>query len=70
MGLGLKTGIELPESKGILPSEKRKEKQLQQNLKQYLLEERETFFQGRIFAGTMRKLDDLVEKIVNWSDKA
>ena len=68
MGLGLKTGIELPESKGILPSEKRKEKQLQQNLKQYLLEERETFFKEE-FCRNDAKLDDLVEKIVNWSDK-
>ena len=66
MGLGLNTGIELPESKGILPSEKRKEKQLQQNLKQYLLEERETFFKEE-FCRNDAKLDDLIEKIVNWS---
>ena len=68
MGLGLKTGIEIPESTGVLPSEQGKTNQLKQSLKNYLLEERETYFKGKICRNSS-KVDKLVEKIVNWADK-
>lgn len=68
MGLGLKTGIEIPESTGVLPSEQGKAKQLRQNLKNYLLEERETYFKEKICKDDV-KLNSLVKKIVNWSDR-
>lgn len=68
MGLGLKTGIEIPESTGVLPSEQGKMNQLKQSLKNYLLEERETYFKEKICRNSS-KVDKLVEKIVNWADK-
>ena len=43
-GLVRKTGIEIPESKGILPTEQRKKRQIKSSLKQYLLEERKPGF--------------------------
>ena len=68
MGLGEKTGIEIPESKGILPTEQRKKRQIKSSLKQYLLEERETWFRQE-FCQDSDKVDKLVEKIINWADK-
>ena len=68
MGLGIRTGIEIPESTGVLPSEQGKAKQLKQNLKNYLLEERENYFKEKICRDD-KKLNDLVEKIANWGDK-
>lgn len=68
MGLGKRTGIEIPESAGSLPTEKKKKAALKNSLKRYLKEERETFFEEK-FCRNETKVDSLAEKIVNWSEK-
>ena len=68
MGLGERTGIEIPESTGVLPTEQKKKTALKNTLKRYLKEERETFFEEK-FCRNETKVDSLAEKIVNWGEK-
>ena len=68
MGLGEKTGIEIPESAGVLPTEKLKNDGIKNSLTSYLMAERETYFK-KTLTDNKENLSNLIEKIVNWCDK-
>lgn len=68
LGLGEKTGIEIEESAGILPSESLKNNGIKNSLKNFLMVETETYFTDEA-----QKKPELIskniEKIANWADK-
>ena len=68
LGLGEKTGIEIAESAGTLPTETLKLQGIKTSLQNYLLAEQETYFEQEALQNrkTLRKK---IEKIVNWADK-
>ena len=68
MGLGEKSGIEIPESSGVLPTEKLKNDGIKSSLKSHLMSERETYF-IKSFIENEYKLTDLIEKITNWCNQ-
>lgn len=68
MGLGEKTGIEIPESSGVLPTEKLKNDGIKSSLKSHLMSERETYF-IKSFIEDEDKLTNLIEKITNWCNQ-
>ena len=68
LGLGRKTGIEINESAGMIPSEKVKTRSVKNSLRNYLLAESETYF----VKSTLKNREQTrknIEKIVNWTDK-
>ena len=68
MGLGEKTGVEIGESSGVLPSEKMKTEGIKEQLAAFLLAEQEIYFTEESLTDrkTFRKK---IEKIINWADK-
>lgn len=68
MGLGEKTGIEIEESAGLVPSKALKQQSVKSSLQNYLLAESETYFKKR-FLKERQLLRKNIKKIVNWSDK-
>ena len=68
MGLGKKTGIQIPESIGKLPTEKLKNNGIKNSLKNYLSAERETYFKKKYLKND-ENISKLAEKISNWGDK-
>lgn len=68
MGLGEKTGIEIEESAGLVPSKAVKQQSIKSSLQNYLLAESETYFKKR-FLKERQLLRKNIKKIVNWSDK-
>lgn len=68
MGLGEKTGVEIGESSGVLPSEKMKTEGIKEQLAAFLLAEQEIYFTEKSLTDrkTFRKK---IEKITNWADK-
>lgn len=68
LGLGSKTGIEINESAGMIPSEEAKTESVKNSLRNYLLAESETYF----VKSTLKDREQTrknIEKIVNWTDK-
>ena len=68
LGLGEKTGIEIPETAGTRPSEDLKESGLKAYLADYLLEEGETYFTKSALKDR-EEIRKNIQKIINWSDK-
>lgn len=68
LGLGEKTGIEIGESSGVLPSESLKRSGMKASLRNFLLAEEETYFKKSILKD--RKIfSKKLENIINWADK-
>lgn len=68
LGLGEKTGIEIGESSGTLPSEALKRQAAKASLKNFLIEECETYFKKETLKDS-ETFDRNVEKILNLTDK-
>lgn len=68
LGLGEKTGIQIPESSGTLPTKELKINGIKSGLRNYLLAESETYF-SRSILKRREELREEIEKIVNWTDK-
>lgn len=68
MGLGQKTGIEINESAGTIPSEALKAQGIKSSLRNYLLAEEETYFVKETLKDRKQTRKN-IEKIVKWSDK-
>ena len=68
LGLGEKTGIEIPESAGSRPSEKLKKEGIKTSLTNYLLVEGETYFTKKALKDR-KAIRKNIQKIVNWADK-
>jgi len=68
LGLGEKTGIELEESAGMIPSESLKRQSIKASLKNHLIEECETYFEKEAIKNSDYFAEN-VEKIVNQADK-
>ncbi len=68
LGLGRKTGIEINESAGMIPSEKAKTRSVKNSLRNYLLAESETYFVKSTLKNRQQTRKN-IEKIVNWTDK-
>lgn len=68
LGLGSKTGIELSESSGTLPSESLKQQGLQRSLEEKLLAEQEYWFQKSALKNRNEFYKNL-KKFLNWSEK-
>ena len=68
MGLGQKTGIEINESSGTIPSETLKAEGIKMSLTNYLLAEEETYFVKDTLKDRKQTRKN-IEKIVKWSDK-
>lgn len=68
MGLGEKTGIEIEESTGTMPSKELKKQASLSALRNYLMKECETYFKKNTVKDS-RKLKKNIEKIVNQADK-
>ena len=68
LGLGRKTGIEIEESAGVLPSEELKEEGVKSSLRNYLLAEEETYFKKDTLKDRKQTRKN-IEKIVKWADK-
>ncbi|MDO4544669.1 MAG: penicillin-binding transpeptidase domain-containing protein [Bacillota bacterium] len=68
LGLGEKTGIEIAERAGSLPTEQLKNKGLQNSLRNHLLAEQEVYFEEELLQDR-KALREKIEKIVNWSEK-
>lgn len=68
LGLGEKTGIEIPESTGTLPSEELKKSGIRAALFNYLLAEGETYFTETALKDR-KGIRKNIQKIINWSDK-
>jgi penicillin-binding protein 2 len=64
-GLGLKTGIEIPESVSPVPSKARKLAGLQSSLRNILYASSEIYFEKRV-VGNPDLLQETIEKIVGW----
>lgn len=67
LGLGNKTGIEISEAKGTLPSEEVKLVNVKNSLRNYLLRESEYYFLDEKLADRV-KMRKNIEKITNWAD--
>ncbi len=68
LGLGEKTGIEIGESAGIVPSEQLKKEGIESSLRSYLLDEEETYFIKSTLKDR-KKTRKNIEKIVKLADK-
>ena len=68
LGLGQKTGIEINESEGSVPSESLKKQGIKNSLRNYLFAESETYFEKNSLKDRERTRKN-IEKIVNWADK-
>ncbi|MDO4485225.1 MAG: penicillin-binding transpeptidase domain-containing protein [Bacillota bacterium] len=68
LGLGRKTGIEIEESQGVLPSEALKLQGIKNSLRNYLLTECETYFYKSCLKDR-KEFRKKIEKIVDWADK-
>ncbi len=68
LGLGEKTGIEIDETSGSLPSRALKKQAVKSSLREFLTEECETYFKKSVLKDR-DSLEDKMEKIINWSDK-
>lgn len=68
LGLGEKTGIEIGESSGTLPSSELKASSVKNGLKNFLIAECETYFTSSALENTDSLLKK-AEKISNWADK-
>lgn len=68
MGLGQKTGIEIGESAGVLPTEKVKNDRIKKGLENYIYAERETYF-VKSAAVDQVSVSKVTEKILNWSNR-
>lgn len=68
LGLGEKTGIEINESSGTVPSEKLKAEGIRNSLRNYLLAESETYFKKDSLKDR-KQTGGNIEKIINLSDK-
>lgn len=68
MGLGEKTGVEIPESSGTLPTENVKNTRIKNGLKNHLFDEKEKYFK-KDFIKNEDRFALLIEKIINWGDK-
>ncbi len=68
LGLGKKTGIEIEESQGVLPSEEQKKGGLKNSLENFLLVEGETYFTEDALQDR-ENMHEITEKIANWADK-
>lgn len=68
LGLGEKTGIQIPESSGTLPTEELKREGVKTALRNHLLAASEEYFDRDILK-KRKKLRKEIEKIVNWADK-
>lgn len=67
LGLGNRTGVEISESAGILPSESIKLQSVKNELKNYLLRESEYFFNEEMLDNRVQMRKN-IEKITNWAD--
>lgn len=68
MGLGEKTGIEISENAGILPTEKVKNDRIKKGLENHIYAERERYFE-KSAAVDQEYISKVTEKILNWSDR-
>ena len=68
LGLGRKTGIEIEESAGVLPSAELKKEGVKSSLRNYLLAEEETYFKKDTLKDRKQTRKN-IEKIVKWADK-
>jgi len=68
LGLGEKTGIEINESSGTIPSAELKEEETKNSLRNYLLAESETYFEAESLTDRKQTAKN-IEKIVKWADK-
>ena len=68
LGLGSKTGIEIDESAGVIPSEILKIQGIKNSLRSYLLVESENYFKKE-YLKDRQAVRKKIEKIVNWADK-
>ena len=68
LGLGQKTGVEISESQGTVPSDSLKKQGVKNSLRNFLLAESETYFEKSSLKDRENARKN-IEKIVNWSDK-
>ena len=68
LGLGSKTGIEINESEGVVPSEDLKAEGIKSSLENFLLAESETYFVKDTLKDRQQTRKN-IEKIVKWADK-
>ncbi|MDF3001999.1 MAG: hypothetical protein K0Q48_2118 [Bacillota bacterium] len=67
-GLGLKTGIEIPETVVPVPSEERKLEQIKAMLRNVLLGKAEIYFEKSLI-DNKEKLNDTIKTIVSWTEE-